>query len=345
MPLKETPFGKIDYVRAGDPEGQTLLLIPGKFGSWFDYHLLIIELAKMGYDVMAVSQPTHGYSQANRARFDFYGTQPSTYGEFWSYWIRALDLSDVTIVASSFGLGEVVEAVLEQEDLPITGFVSINGYAPEIHQEMIPSIDYDGLLGGRHGPGWFMEKENGMYNNMNHVISSHFTNIGESFMERGEEGERLTMELMRSFPLPDFQTGEFDEGRVHSICVQGAMGFFWTVMGFQSMREEKPSLKFFKDKPFLVIGSHDHFIQGRDDEAPDEPGGFVVDKEGKTYAQRLAASWDPLSDHPVNQTLLIEGAHHMVYVTHPNETADAIDKFMKAVEPKPSTEGEEDSGK
>jgi len=104
--LASTSFGDIDFIRAGDPQGKKILLIPGTPGQVFDFHKLIPLLAKMGFDVLALAPPTKGFS-TRKDTFSF-ETGLDAYSEFLNSFLNDFGLDNVTLVAFSNGLAESV---------------------------------------------------------------------------------------------------------------------------------------------------------------------------------------------------------------------------------------------
>lgn len=144
--------GNINYIRAGNPDGQTILLMPGVPTHIYDFHRLIQALSAKGYDVVAVDPPGVGWSTYNAANYDF------TYNDnaaFWCGVVHRLGLKDVTAVAYSWAMPELSHTLLTYgKDVPsIKRIVSLSGYAPGIvrgHQSNDPIED---LLTNRYiGP-------------------------------------------------------------------------------------------------------------------------------------------------------------------------------------------------
>jgi pimeloyl-ACP methyl ester carboxylesterase len=148
----QTEFGLIDFIRAGNPKGPTILLIPGIPGQSFDYHKVVPLLAQKGFDVLVVSPPGKGFSTCSE-KFtpektddkpqDAYAQSVfwlDTYADFWQTFLTEMALENVTAVGFSAGFGEISHAISKRgkKNLLITRLVSISGWAPLFLDEKIP---------------------------------------------------------------------------------------------------------------------------------------------------------------------------------------------------------------
>ena len=133
-------LGVIDFIRAGNPKGETLLLVPGIPGQIYDFHKVIPLLVRSGFDVLSVSAPGKGHSIIFPEFFNGDDhNELNLYGHFWNWVFKIFEIKKVTVVAFSSGLAEIAQAIAlsQKSNLPLNRIISVGGWAPHLVPERI----------------------------------------------------------------------------------------------------------------------------------------------------------------------------------------------------------------
>jgi len=323
----KTIYGTIDYIRTGKRSNQTLLFIPGNPDQNYTFHRLIQFLAPH-FDIVAISPPGKGFSNYSEA-FDF---KLSSYAQFWKIAIRLLNLSRITVVAFSFGLAEILHALLlfGKEELRVEKIISLCGWSPALLPELLPHSLTNIFLGSREGLFFYRR----LWNNKFFGIESTFY---KSFHRWIPEGEMfaLTQQYFSSWPKHYEINKPYGKKILKGICKSVRTQSRLNSSVSEYYEKQKRNLYKLRGIPILAIGaSHDKFIRGPQDKKPRGRQGVdlrFTDKKGLTYTDRLFHALSRATGYiRANRVVHIPESGHMVALEAPQEVAGAILQFMRS---------------
>lgn len=304
----DTPWGRIDYARAGNPNGPTILYIPGIPGQKYDFGELQMRLAKRGYDVVSLSPTGLGYSTRNdnfRFRLDEYAAE-------YRYVIKALGLHDITLIGNSFGGLTTVHTLTTYgpKDLDVSRLVLFDPVSPGIYPKNLDIPSGEKILGSEWlGPPGLMFTAWMPGMGLRSTYEDYFAHFADKQL-----AARLVNEYLRPWYQDSMLWGAVLSPTIVSNIVTAVHNQNVVFASDETIADyalrQAPKMQVLSNLPCaLYVGTHDHDVD------PDYSRG--VFNEGLNR----------VSQHPGNRKIEIFNDTHLSIFWNP-DTIDSVEQSL-----------------